>query len=356
MDLARRWLTHPSDFAWTTAYHRANPILRRTNIAVGLWCQLYAVCCLLVAHTPAGIGAPLKPAAGYLLAAVASVVGVAWILGPWPNEAVSRLFAVYLEVSAATVLMMLMDSMAALPCAAALVINGNYIAAFHSPRLFLGHQCWAIAVSTVLFVRAVTAPDADVVWASSCLVLLTLILFSSPILTQSLLMLLRRDAAAAFFDPLTGLRNRRGVEAALTAMLPETDSATFIAIDIDHFKQINDQFGHARGDAVLRDTAASIQNTFPSPSICARTGGEEFAVITIGDPAAALASAEGLRIALARGSDPVVTVSIGIVHTSTHTLAASFEQVCSWADAAMYAAKRAGGDTIVVDTRADDAG
>lgn len=366
MHVLHRWWTHPSDFAWTTAYHRTNPLLRRAHIAVGIWCLLYAVLCVLATHTPAGIGDPSEYAAGYLLAAVAGIVGAAWIRGPWPSENVSRAFVVYLEVSSAAALLMLTDPMVALPCATALGVNGSYIAALHSPKLFLAHQGWAITLSGILFTRAVTAPDADVVLASAYLVLLTLVLFSAPILTQSLLLLLRRDAATAFFDPLTGLRNRRGLATALTETLPAVPVAAMLVIDIDDFKKVNDRYGHARGDLVLRRAAAAIAAAFPAPSITARTGGEEFAVLTFvetgdlveaGDPGTwdLFAATEELRIALAGGSDPAITVSIGIAYTGADTLPEGYERVCARADAAMYAAKRSGGNTVVTDTTIDDA-
>lgn len=66
--MLHRWWTQPSDFAWTTAYHRTNPILQRAHIAVGIWCLLYSALCVLAAHTPAGIGEPSEYAAGYMLA------------------------------------------------------------------------------------------------------------------------------------------------------------------------------------------------------------------------------------------------------------------------------------------------
>ncbi|OZF01392.1 GGDEF domain-containing protein [Rhodococcus sp. 14-2686-1-2] len=357
MHMLHRWWTQPSDFAWTTAYHRTNPILQRAHIAVGIWCLLYAVLCVLATHTPAGIGEPSEHVAGYLLAAVGVIVAVAWIRGPWPSATVSKMFVVYLEAGSVAPLLLLSDPMVALSCAVSLGVNGSYIAAFHSPKMFFGHQLWTIAISGVLFTRAVRAPDADVVLASAYLVLLTLVLFSAPILTQSLLVLLRRDAATAFFDPLTGLRNRRGLDAALSEALPAGSSAAVVVIDIDDFKKVNDRFGHAHGDVVLRRTAAAITAAFVAPAVTARTGGEEFAVLTFVEPAAAFASADTLRIALAdgHGFDPAVTVSIGIAHTAANTLPAGYERVYRRADTAMYAAKRAGGNTIVTDTNPGDA-
>ncbi|WP_230595821.1 GGDEF domain-containing protein [Rhodococcoides fascians] len=321
--------------------------MHRTHIGVGIWCLLYAVLGVLVAHTPAGFSSPTERAAGYLLTAAAVIVGAGWIRGPWPTETASRMSVAYLEISAAAALLMLADPMVALASAAALGVSGSYIAAFHSPKLFLAHQGWAITLSGVLFTKAVKAPGGDVVLASTYLVLLTLVLFSAPILTQSLLLLLRRDAANAFFDPLTGLYNRRGMDAALDDAPAGPSTATVIVVDMDNFKHVNDRHGHAHGDMVLRRAAATIDAAFPSPAITARTGGDEFAIITFLDTAGAIAAADSLRIALSAEPHYAVTASIGIA--SAPTTFVGYQRACKRADAAMYAAKRAGGNTIITD-------
>lgn len=99
-----------------------------------------------------------------------------------------------------------------------------------------------------------------------------LVLFSAPTLTHALLLLLRRDAATAFYDPLTGLRNRRGLDAAIVEHRANRRPATVMVIDLDEFKLVNDRFGHAHGDVVLRRTADAIHSAFLPPAITARTG------------------------------------------------------------------------------------
>ncbi len=95
---------------------------------------------------------------------------------------------------------------------------------------------------------------------------------------------LRRSASrlqfAARHDPLTGLVNRRGLYRPLSEFIGECDRApaSLIFIDLDGFKQINDVFGHAAGDSVLRQFATRLRQTLPHQHLAARTGGDEFVI------------------------------------------------------------------------------
>lgn len=352
MRLIKRWWTHPADYAWAAAYHRVNPILRHANVAVGVWCWLYAAIFVIATHTPAAVPTGIERVYALVMAVAAVVIGFAWVLGRWPRKSWSLLFIAFLEVSAAILLLMLADPLVALPCAAAFGVNGSYIAAFHSPKMFVAHQCWSVAVVGVLFVEAVMRPQADVALASAYLIMLTLVLFSAPVLTQALLLLLRGDAASAFYDPLTGLRNRRGLNAAVAELDAQTEAVTVLVVDLDNFKLVNDSFGHAHGDTVLRTTANAINEFFAPPSVTARTGGEEFVVVAVGDSWAAMDQAQALRARLAEHDGTGATASIGVCRTTRTTLSTQgVEDACSRADSAMYRAKKSGGN----DVRFDDA-
>jgi diguanylate cyclase (GGDEF)-like protein len=346
MRLLRQWWNTPADYTWTIAYHRSNPILRHAHIAVGTWCWLYAVLCIFLAHTPAGIPDSQGRVFVLVLAAANAVLGVVWVRGPWPTKTLSRLFVLYVEVSAGAALLMLSDPDVALAFASALGVIGSYVATYHSPKMYLAHQMCAIVLVTIVFVRAITAPGADVVLACAYLILLILVLFSAPVLLQVLLLCLRRDAASAFYDPLTGLRNRRGLRAAITEHGDQPGPATVMVIDLDNFKRVNDRFGHNHGDVVLRAVANEIHAILVPPAITARSGGEEFVVLTHIDPSEAIEHANALRARFTSHAGVGATVSIGVAHFDADTLTTGFEQACHRADAAMYAAKRAGEDTV----------
>jgi diguanylate cyclase (GGDEF)-like protein len=157
-------------------------------------------------------------------------------------------------------------------------------------------------------------------------------------------------------DPLTGLANRRAFfERAETAFErasnPETSPIVLMMVDIDHFKQINDSYGHAAGDAVLKHAGQTICNAVThsereSDCLVARVGGEEFAVLLTGNGArAAIAVAEGIcrlvrRSALSVGEVNVTaTVSVGVAARAGTEMV---DAVMSAPDRAVYEAKRAG--------------
>jgi len=167
---------------------------------------------------------------------------------------------------------------------------------------------------------------------------------------------LRREHELALTDPLTGLPNRLAYErrmAELEAELREDRAVACIgAFDIDHFKTINDSFGHAAGDAVLRIVGNALSKTLHGRAFVARYGGEEFAVVFAGYTADdALAIARDLcatveALAFHASQKPVkVTMSGGLTRFAPNeTAATAFDR----ADRALYAAKRAGRNTCVV--------
>lgn len=152
-------------------------------------------------------------------------------------------------------------------------------------------------------------------------------------------------------DALTGLPNRR----ALFRQMPELlarhpEGVVLTLVDLDHFKQVNDRFGHAGGDAVLREFAGFLRRTTREGDLLARWGGEEFLVVFTGlavehAPARIgrlLEEGRGLRIELGgRGITPAF--SIGWTHHPLgRTAASDWAHALELADAALYDAKRRG--------------
>lgn len=153
-------------------------------------------------------------------------------------------------------------------------------------------------------------------------------------------------------DPLTGVLNRRGLEERLRlAVSSARRGARPLAVamlDADHFKRINDCFGHEVGDSVLRLLAETLRSRLRVSDAVARLGGEEFiAVLPDTDLAGALALAESLRAAIEEHMDAVygnITVSIGVaVFTGTEIEGAALLRA---ADAALYLAKKQGRNRV----------
>ena len=158
-------------------------------------------------------------------------------------------------------------------------------------------------------------------------------------------------------DPLTGLHNRRFLVSQAPRMWRQARrNGTRVAammLDLDHFKRLNDAYGHATGDAVLRAVSASLAATVRPTDVLARTGGEEIVVLgLVGDPDEAAHLAERLRTAVAnsRTADGhAVTVSIGIALTRPvegEDATDALWRLIDRADAAMYEAKQQGRDRV----------
>ena len=80
-------------------------------------------------------------------------------------------------------------------------------------------------------------------------------------------------------DPLTGLKNRRYSELFFADLLEQNKSFSIISIDIDHFKRVNDEFGHQAGDETLKFLANKMMSSVSENDVCVRLGGEEFVII-----------------------------------------------------------------------------
>ena len=170
---------------------------------------------------------------------------------------------------------------------------------------------------------------------------------------------------SGFTDVLTGWHNRRYLSVRLNEELARAwrDQAGIICLmlDVDHFKRVNDAWGHAAGDAVLRELAQRIESQVRASDVAARYGGEEFVVLLPNtEVASAKLLAERIRAAISEapiglpcGDAVTVTVSIGIaeVHPGPddHDLKTIGDSLIARADVALYAAKAAGRDRVIVE-------
>lgn len=170
--------------------------------------------------------------------------------------------------------------------------------------------------------------------------------------------LLRQLQHTVAHDRLTGVLNRSGFmdrADALFRALPAGDRPfAALMLDIDHFKKVNDQHGHAAGDQVLAGFALLVGRCLRDTDVLGRMGGEEFAVL-LPDSSPAVAQAVAQRIcdacaahatALADGTQLVTTVSIGVAHAPA--MPVSLDALLSAADGALYRAKQAGRNRVVM--------
>jgi diguanylate cyclase (GGDEF)-like protein len=159
--------------------------------------------------------------------------------------------------------------------------------------------------------------------------------------------------AGSLTDPLTGLWNRRQLA---TRLQEETARAvrhrtalSFLLVDVDRLKQLNDRAGHQAGDEALRRVAEAIRRSCRRSDVAARYGGDEFAVLapaTAGSDAAALA--ERIRVAVRESvaSEPTISVSIGVADLSDLPAIELQHELYAAADRALYLAKARGRDQV----------
>ncbi|MGL1832215.1 GGDEF domain-containing protein [Rhodocyclaceae bacterium SMB388] len=167
---------------------------------------------------------------------------------------------------------------------------------------------------------------------------------------------LEKHRRESITDPLTGLFNRRGMELEMARVfgLSPDGPAAMLVLDIDHFKKINDTYGHAIGDVVIRKVAETIRSVTPEDSVSVRFGGEEFIVLLSGaSPELARSVGENVRqtiekLRLIRRHDKLAispfTISVGVAaRTGNDTLDTLFDR----ADKALYEAKSSGRNRVI---------
>jgi diguanylate cyclase (GGDEF)-like protein len=225
------------------------------------------------------------------------------------------------------------------------------------PMVFSAYFCSRREVAADLVLLWVTLGLALFVWSADPMkpvmflgvgVSVTLTTIVVKLLSDHITSVIGALARAADTDYLTGLLNRRAFDLEFAEQHDRAQrSGLPLAIamfDLDHFKQINDRFGHASGDGALCDFAALLERELRGGDTLARVGGEEFAVILFGvglDDAVAFAARIGAELARPVGADqPALSASAGVAALSERD--ATPDALLLVADRALYAAKAAG--------------
>jgi diguanylate cyclase (GGDEF)-like protein len=209
-----------------------------------------------------------------------------------------------------------------------------------------------------MFLIAAVVPDPQAAWDQrQLLIAIAALIVSTVILSGALVESDRAHRRRSTLDSLTGLFNRNALEQRLGELdgqpcdPGEGLSHAFLLCDLDHFKRVNDQFGHAAGDAVLQDVAYTMRAALRAGDSIYRVGGEEILVILPGaGREEALEIAERLRVAV-RDRRPVgvsVSLSIGVAVAEPDLV--DTDSMLARADAALYAAKAEGRDRVYVDS------
>lgn len=233
---------------------------------------------------------------------------------------------------------------------------------FALPAVTLGvrFEPWGMVVGTayllvVFLISTVAVDPASASAHSQSLVAAVALILSTVILSGALVESDRAHRRRSTLDPLTGLFNRNALEQRLAELDGQPSSRgkggshALLLCDLDHFKRVNDQLGHAAGDAVLQDVAYTMRAVLRAGDSIYRIGGEEILVVLPGaSEEDAVKIAERLRQAVRkrRPAGVGVTISIGAAVSKPDTV--NTDDLVARADAALYSAKANGRDAVFV--------
>lgn len=315
---------------------------------------LIGVTVMLSADGPVG---PVAVAACTAVLLSTLPVGAWWWLRSVDASHMPGWFVVYADVGVSVMLLTFDDRHLALYGAALFSVIGTYIAYFSRRTVLKFHTAFVNAVILLLAVLAIMEqPDDPASIIARALV--TVLVVNSVLAFRAVI---QRQLDLANTDSLTGLLNRRGLELRLDRMmgrLAEDQTVALMVIDLDQFKRVNDTYGHAVGDRVLRRTARRLVTAAGERPCVARTGGEEFTIAVPVCEHSADRLADDTREAVHDPNDDVpVTVSVGVASLDAarwRAAAASYgsaelvRNVLLDADTAMYESKHAGGNRTTV--------
>ncbi|MGH2974461.1 MAG: GGDEF domain-containing protein [Solirubrobacterales bacterium] len=233
---------------------------------------------------------------------------------------------------------------------------------FALPAVTLGARFdpWGMVVGTAylvaIFLLSTVAVDPAAASAhSQTLVAVVALILSTVILSGALVESDRAHRRSSTLDPLTGLFNRNALEQCLAGLDGQPSrgedglSHALLLCDLDHFKRVNDELGHAAGDAVLQDVAYTMRAVLRAGDSVYRIGGEEILVVLPGaSKDDAVVVAERLRRAVRERRPAGVGVTISIGAAVTRPEKVDTDDLVARADAALYAAKAGGRDQVFV--------
>lgn len=345
--VSSRWQRDQYD--WFSGYLAARGVSGATRtlmaaISASLVLCLFAL--LFGSDGPRG----LVPVAMTWAAVTGGIAGALLWVWRWPNRAQSLAFAVTCNLAVALACLAHPNPLAALIGCIAFATFGAYMAFFHTTALVLYN--FAVAAGVGFYEASRLATSGHLSLAGVDLWLVLEVNIALPLAIAILVRALAGDLLRADRDPLTGLLNRRAFQHnALGMMLARRSVDTHLVvlvIDLDNFKGLNDNRGHAAGDHALVQVAQALLAAADDQAVVARSGGEEFLVAGTSATCNAESLATQTCLAIAN-STAGVSASIGtacarLADTPPGDHQALLENLITASDTAMYQAKRLGGN------------
>jgi diguanylate cyclase (GGDEF)-like protein len=345
MGWLRLWWRQSDHYDLLSAHLQARGMDTLTRATISLIAGSLAVVALATVWSPTGPRGTIALMCTLASAAGAVAGALLWAIR-WPTRTTAIRFALLSNASIALIALAQSDPMIAMMACTTLATMASYIALFHTPPLMAYNFAIASVIGAVEAIRV--AAQFNVVAALSGYTLLLLLNLAVPFGVQVVVHVLGADAVRAESDELTGLLTRRAFRRRAKARLEQSrDQLAHVVItmiDLDRFKQLNDNYGHRTGDDALVAVARALRDTTDDTAVIGRSGGEEFVIAAIWHPDEIGRRAQQLCDVIA--ALPFgITASIGTANT--HSAGDSGDllfELISAADDAMYVAKRRGGN------------
>jgi diguanylate cyclase len=339
------------DFRFATAAMREGRMLRMFTGLIAGCCFALAIFGAVVQFAPRG---PDGVVARLLQAAVmvsAVVGGLRWLRGPWPQYVSAVGFVVWADTALAVAALTMSTPDARLATTLYLGLVGVYVGFLLGGRILLVHCSFCAALIFGITAWAVLSDHKTVLGLFP--LYMPALVWTVALPLGGLVVIdigrnsIRQTARSAHYDALTGLRNRRGLHAAVaeTVRRMAPVSVVIAVCDIDRFKAFNDGQGHAAGDAALTAMARELRSLAGEKEIAARIGGDEFVLVGFAglDDEASLLLSRLEPLTRGEVGGVALTASVGIAWHPADDPHFSIDDGIRNADEAMYAAKRAGG-------------
>jgi diguanylate cyclase (GGDEF)-like protein len=335
-------------YDWLSGYLASRGLSGATRAVMAFISASMVLCLIgLLASSDGPRGA--VPVAMTWVAVAGGAAGVLLWIWRWPTRSQSLIFAMTCNTAVALACLAHPNPLAALIGCIAFATFGAYLAFFHTTGFVLYNFAVAAAVGSWEALSLARSGHPSLAGVDLWLVMEVNI--ALPLAIRILVRALAGDLSRADRDPLTGLLNRRAFQHEALGMILARrgiDSHLVVMlIDLDNFKALNDRCGHAAGDRALVQVAQALLAAADNQAVVARSGGEEFLLAGT----ASGCNAESLAARMCRaiaGSTAGVTASIGTACARLDDTASEphslLEQLITASDAAMYQAKRLGGN------------
>jgi len=348
MGWLRLWWRQPDYYDELSSHLEARGIAAITRVTISVVAGSLALVALGTIWSATGPRGVVQVACALAACAGGAIGASLWALS-WPTQAQAIWYAVLCNASIVLATLAQSEPQAALLGCTSFATLAGYIAMFHTAPLMAYNFMIASVIGAVEAIRV--AAKLGIVAALCAYALLMLLNLAVPFGVQVVVHVLGADAVRAERDELTGLLTRRAFRRRAKARLAQgRDQLAHVVItmiDLDRFKQLNDNYGHRTGDDALVAVARALRDTTDDTAVIGRSGGEEFVIAAIWHPDEIGRRAQQLCdviAALPFGiTASVGTANIDSAYRPTDSGDLLFELI-SAADDAMYVAKRRGGN------------